>query len=99
MKKSKTVLVTIIVAVMFAVIYGGLFLLYKPGFTILTVLLTVYGFMRSTSDFHGWLNEDAPLKPATPTNKQVDRTRRSEQNRRPFFDIELEEPTGSTVRR
>lgn len=106
MKKSKTVLVTTLVAAMFSVIYGGLFLLYKPGFTILTILLTVYGFTRGVSDFHSWLNEDAPVKPVTVSHadKPIDRAKRPttyarEQNRRPAFDIPLDEPFAHEVRR
>lgn len=94
MKKSKSTLVTVIMSVMFAVIYGGLFLLYKPGFIILTVVLTAYGFFRGTSDFHGWLCEDEPLKPAAPTHtgKQLERSKHSAttENRKPFFDIALD---------
>lgn len=68
MKKSKIVLVTALVSAMFIVIYGGLFLLYKLGFIILTVILTAYGLFRGVSDFYGWLCEDRPLKPATPVH-------------------------------
>lgn len=63
MKKSKSALVTVIVTALFAVIYCGLFLLYTPGFMAMTALLTLYGFIRGTADFHGWLREDEPLPP------------------------------------
>lgn len=102
MKKSKSMLVTAIVLIMFAAIYGGLFLLYKQGFILLTGLLTAYGLLRSTLDFYHWLSEDAPEKPVanSHTEKQVDHPKQiSQEKHRPtFFDIDAGEQPEITRR-
>ena len=100
MKKSKAILVTALVAAMLAVIYCGLFLLNKTGFFILTGILTAYGFTHGAFDFRRWLSADEPLQPAAPahTGKLAERPKHSG-NRKPVFDIMLDEPTGTETRR
>lgn len=55
MKLKKAIFVTILVAVMLAVIDTCLYILCNPGFAVLTGAVVVYGFMRGTVDFCRWL--------------------------------------------
>lgn len=64
MKNSKSTLVTVIIAVMLVVIDAGLYLIYKPGFMILSGVLAAYGYFRGAADFRRWLCKEPPLTPA-----------------------------------
>lgn len=61
MNKGKSTFVTVLLAVMLAVIDTGLYILYTPGFYVLTGIFALYGFLHSSADFRGWLckSEDA----------------------------------------
>lgn len=60
MIKSKTTFVTILIALMLAIIDAGLFKLCMPAFVILTGALALYGYFKGAADFCGWLrSEDA----------------------------------------
>lgn len=61
MNKTKSTLVTIIIAVMLAVITAGLYKLFLPGFIAITGTLAAYGFFHSASDFNRWLRKEPPL--------------------------------------
>ena len=60
MNKAKSTLVTVLLAVMLAVIDIGLYILYTPGFYVLTGIFALYGYSHSAADFRGWLcqNDD-----------------------------------------
>lgn len=62
MNKNKSILVTVIISVMLAVIAAGLFILYMPGFVIVAGSLAAYGFFHSAKDFCGWLHQEPPLE-------------------------------------
>ena len=61
MNKTKSTFVTIIIAVMLAVITAGLYKLFLPGFIAITGALAAYGFFHSASDFNRWLRKEPPL--------------------------------------
>lgn len=78
MNRGKTVLVTVIIAALVAIIDAGLYLLASPGFTILTGALAVYGFIRGAEDFGRWLNGAGKPTPVTPPfDLQQERVRRN----------------------
>ena len=55
MKLRKAIFVTFLVAVMLAVIDICFYVLYTPGFAVLTGVMVVYGFLRGAVDFCHWL--------------------------------------------
>lgn len=61
MIKSKTTFVTILIALMLAIIDAGLFKLCMPAFVILTGALALYGYFRGAADFCGWLRREDTL--------------------------------------
>ena len=61
MIKSKTTFVTILIALMLAVIDAGLFKLCMPAFVILTGALALYGYFKGAADFCGWLRSEDSL--------------------------------------
>ena len=66
MSRGKTVLVTVIIAALVAVIDLGLYLLASPGFVVLSGALAVYGFIRGAGDFGRWLDGAGKSAPVTP---------------------------------
>lgn len=76
MNKSKSLIVTIIFAVMLAVIDFGFLKIWIPGFGIITGALAALGFWRLAEIFAGWLqgvNDDIdPLE--LPSLKQEEET-------------------------
>ena len=68
MNKTKAIIVTIIIALMLALIDFGLFQLWFPGFVALTGALAVIGFVSGFYFFGLWLSE--PPK----TDKSDDQT-------------------------
>lgn len=61
MIKSKTTFVTVLIALMLAIIDAGLFKLCMPAFVILTGALALYGYFKGAADFCGWLRSEEPL--------------------------------------
>lgn len=55
MNKSKSLIVTILFAVMLAAIDMGLLKLWIPGFGIITGSLALFGFWKLAEVFSGWL--------------------------------------------
>lgn len=77
MNKSKSLIVTILFAVMLAAIDMGLLKLWIPGFGIITGALAALGFWRLAEIFAGWLqgtNDDIdPLElPSLKQEEEVD---------------------------
>ena len=62
MKLRKAIFVTILMAVMLAVIDICFYVLFNTGFAVLTGTVVVYGFLRGAVDFCRWLckSEVAP---------------------------------------
>ena len=60
MKLRKAIFVTILVAVMLAVIDTCLYILCNPCFAVLTGSAVVYGFLRGAVDFCRWLCKPEP---------------------------------------
>lgn len=62
MKLRKAILVTVLMAVMLAVIDICFYVLFNTGFAVLTGSVVVYGFLRGAVDFCRWLckSEVAP---------------------------------------
>lgn len=60
MKLRKAIFVTILVAVMLAVIDTCLYILCNPCFAVLTGSVVVYGFLRGAVDFCRWLCKPEP---------------------------------------
>lgn len=55
MNKSKSLIVTILFAVMLAAIDMGLLKIWIPGFGIITGALALFGFWKLAEVFAGWL--------------------------------------------
>ena len=60
MSKSKSITVTVLCAVMLAVIIAGMYLLHLKAWMILAGLLGVYGYVSCASAFCRWLRQEEP---------------------------------------
>ena len=77
MNKSKSLIVTILFAVMLAAIDMGLLKIWIPGFGIITGALALFGFWKLAEVFAGWLQGDGddidPLElPSLKQEKETD---------------------------
>lgn len=76
MNKRKAIAVTVIMAVMLAVIVWGLWRLNHTAFFILTGALAAYGFLCGAASCGRWLMQEAPmLPPAAQTERRTVRGR------------------------
>lgn len=60
MKLRKAIFVTVLVAIMLAVIDICFYVLFNTGFAVLTGAVVVYGFLRGAVDFCRWLCKPDP---------------------------------------
>ena len=58
MNKSKSIIVTVIFAIMLVAIDAFMLKLWIPGFGIVTGALALYGFLKFTQAFSSWLRAD-----------------------------------------
>ena len=71
MNKSKSVAVTVLFAVMLALIDMGLLKLWMPGFGIITGTLALYGFWKTAQGFSSWLCGGEALELPEPKNLEA----------------------------
>lgn len=64
MNKQKSIIVTVIVAIMLGIILYGAWRLKMAAFPILVGLLALYGFLCGAANFSRWLGKETPLLPA-----------------------------------
>ena len=97
MKLRKAIFVTILVAVMLAVIDTCLYILCNPGFAVLTGAVVVYGFMRGTVDFCRWLCAPDPApKHLTGAKKQAPADPDRKLDTTDFYDWAQDKEMGDT---
>lgn len=95
MKTRKAIFVTILVATMLAVIDICLYVICSPAFAVLTGTVVIYGVLRGTVDFYGWLcKPDTPGKPK-PAAKKPTPAPATENGG--FYDWETEEEPKKVV--
>lgn len=58
MNKGKSIFITGVMAVMLIIILAGCYMTQPKGFTVLTALLAVYGFLRGGGDLCDWLQKE-----------------------------------------
>ena len=97
MKLRKAIFVTILVAVMLAIIDTCLYILCNPGFAVLTGAVVVYGFMRGTVDFCRWLCKPEPApKHLNSPKKQAPVDPESKADTTDFYDWAQDKEMGDT---
>lgn len=65
MRRSKSLLVTILMSIMLAAIVYGLYKLSQPAYNIIVLILAVYGFLNAAAGLFRWLSNEAPMSPIT----------------------------------
>lgn len=74
MKKSKTVFVTALIAVMLAAIVAMLYLLKLRVYLIIVGVLGVYGYLCAARHFCRWLGKEPPITPPSmPAHPHVEK--------------------------
>lgn len=71
MNKQKSIIVTVIMALMLAVTLFSAWKLSGPMFAALASLLGAYGFLCGAANFCRWLGRETPLLPAQTTKDEA----------------------------
>lgn len=61
MKKGKAIFVTVLVVGLLAAVDACMYVLFIPGFMLLTGAVAAYSFGRGAVDFCNWLRETDPV--------------------------------------
>ena len=93
MNKSKSSIVTAVVAIMLAVILVFAWRTGTRSFEILAGLLAVYGYLCAAANFRSWLSRPVPLLPAT--TKKDDAWEADEEFKATYDEIKREFSEGT----
>jgi len=72
MNRNKSVFITLVMAVMLAVIMAGAYKIEIRAFYVLLAVLAVYGFLRGAGDLCRWLQEKDKPRLETVEAEEVD---------------------------